>query len=122
MDGMIDLIAYWFGEVTDEERDRIEAELMANPALLAEYFGLKRHFERGNEQGPAPDVRERLEADLFDSPRRARQPRPWTRWAAVGLAAAAALAAVWWWLQPGAPQGGTLVDTARPQAESRHTL
>lgn len=127
MDSMIDLVGYWFGEVADDERDRIEAALMADPELLAEYFAMKRRFEQGDGNGPRPHVRDRLEAELFDAPRPeprfARNARSWMRWAGAGLVAAASIAALWWLvLRPNGTPAGRLVDTARPEAESGHTL
>ena len=124
MDSMIDLVGYWFGEVTDDERNRIEAAMMADPVLLAEYFALKRRFEQGDGDGPGPHVRDSLEADLFDTRKAPVRPRArtWARWAGAGLIAAASIAVVWWILRTDVQPPGTIVDTARPQAESKHTL
>jgi anti-sigma factor RsiW len=95
-----DLVAYQFGSVDLEARDRIDAHLVACPECLKGYLALKREIETA-EGGPrpSPQARARLRGAVARelAERRARtaaEPAWWRRPLAFGFAAAACAAAM----------------------------
>ncbi len=135
------LVAYHFATSTDEERDEIDAHLLACNACLRAYLALKRASERGPLDRPSRAARERLRAEVARtfakpgapaaSPSRPAKPKPkpvlfFQRRIPLyqGLVAAAIAAAVTLVALGDAPRrapvrdGVPQVDTSRPRAES----
>ncbi len=121
------LFAYHFATSTDEERDAIDAHLLACNACLRAYLALKRAAERGPLERPSARTRERLRAEVartFEKPSRARvlflerRIPLYQGLVAAAIAAAVTLAALGW--TPHAPVGDGVprIDTSRPRAES----
>ena len=117
------LVAYHFGATTDEERDAIDAHLVACTACLRTYLALKHASERAPLERPSSHVKARLRAEAARrfSPRPPLFARRIPLYQGVALAAIAAAVTL---LVPrvlhrtevreGTPQ----VDTSRPRAES----
>ncbi len=133
-----DLIAYHFGAVTDDERERVEAHLVACQACLRSYLALKAHVDQTGKPPAQPSEESRLK--LRAAVERRFRPSPVRRvgrWLArpVPLYQSVALAAV---VVLGVAFGPTLarqlplpfshahdtserVDTSRTTAESTTT-
>ena len=93
-----ELVAYQFGVITDESRDRLEQHLASCPHCLGEFFVLKREVETA-PSGPRPSAaaRARLRAAVAREVLEEAPVRPWRWWErplAFGLASAAVIAAV----------------------------
>jgi anti-sigma factor RsiW len=92
------LVAYHFGIVSDEERDRLEEHLGACPSCLHGFFALKRDLETAaSEPRPSPAARARLRRAVAVELGLAPAGRAWSWWErpfAFGFAAAAVVAAV----------------------------
>jgi anti-sigma factor RsiW len=60
------LLAYHFGATSDEEREQVDAHLLACTGCLRAYLRLKHHVERGAARGARPSeaVRARIRADV----------------------------------------------------------
>ncbi len=123
------LVAYHLGATTDEERDAIDAHLVACTACLRTYLALKHASERAPLDRPSAHVKERLRAEAArrfarPAPAKARAPLLSRRIPLYQGVALAAIAAAVTLLVPrvihrtevreGTPQ----VDTSRPRAES----
>lgn len=117
------LVAYHFGATTDEERDAIDAHLVACTACLRTYLALKHASERAPLERPSARVKEALRAEAMRrfAPRAPLFARRIPLYQGVALAAIAAAVTL---LVPrvihrteireGTPQ----VDTSRARAES----
>ncbi len=55
-----DLIAYHFGAVADDERERVEAHLVACQACLRSYLALKAHVDQTGKPPALPSEASRL--------------------------------------------------------------
>jgi hypothetical protein len=58
------LVAYHFATLIDEERDAIDAHLLACSTCLRAYLSLKRAAERGPLDRPSRETRARLRAEV----------------------------------------------------------
>ena len=95
----VELVAYQFGSVADEARDRIEAHLLECPGCLKAYLALKREVETAQAgPRPRPAARDRLRRavvqELAQRSSAAAQPAWWRRPLAFGFVAASAAAAM----------------------------
>lgn len=63
------LLAYYFGTLTADERIAVEETLMSSPAYLTEFFAIKRSFEDLPEQQVMPSLKlkTKLRADIARS-------------------------------------------------------
>jgi|HubBroStandDraft_2_1064218.scaffolds.fasta_scaffold476117_2 anti-sigma factor RsiW len=127
-----DLIGYHFATLSDAERQRVEAHLVACSACLRSYLTLKAHLDRGGDgEAPSEAARLRLRAAV-ESRFRPTSTRRIGRWLTrpvpfyQGLAVAAFLAIVAA-LGPSiaravhpsvTPHVAERVDTARPSPQS----
>ena len=118
---LADIVGYYFGELSADERAAVEEAMSADPAVLREYFALKRHIEA---DAPVANDRvfQRLEETLFDAPAAPRSPIP-IRAVVMAAALAASVAGIWWQLGGhgpfGEPSEGRWVDTASPEPASQ---
>ena len=125
------LVAYHLGTVSDEQRDSLEAHLLACRACLRTYLALKRAGDRAESERPRPAVRARLRAEVaraFPAPER----RPTILGRPIPLYQGALLAALAACIALAAPSvihrisradvapAAPSVDTARTRAESLH--
>jgi predicted anti-sigma-YlaC factor YlaD len=135
--GIADLALYHLGAVTEEERDVVEAHLMACSACLKTYLAVKRAAERSDRERPRPHVRARLREEVgraFPSPERrsklaifGRRIPLYQGFALAAVAAAVALVApnivqraVFHDRDRAARPGAPAIDTSRTHAESLH--
>ena len=83
------LLPFYFGSLTEEDRLRVERELLTDTETLVDYLDLKRSFESSALAifSPSPSLWQRLK------PKTARQKRMYIS-LAVGSALAATLAAI----------------------------
>lgn len=90
-----ELVAFHLGELTLDERDTVEARLLACTACLAELFAVKRAIETA-EDAPRPSdvVRERLRRAVAKVIRQPAPRRWWERPAAVAFAASLMIASI----------------------------
>lgn len=119
------LVAYHFGATTEEERDAIDAHLVACTACLRTYLALKHASERAPLERPSSDVKARLRAEaarrFAPKPRATLFARRIPLYQGVALAAIAAAVTL---LVPrvlhrsAVHEGTPQVDTSRPRAES----
>jgi anti-sigma factor RsiW len=94
-----ELVAYHFGDVSDEARGAVEEHLLGCARCLKDFLALKREIETG-ESGPRPSpaARARLRAAVAEElgvcPRPARAWSWWERPLAFGFAGSAVIGAV----------------------------
>ena len=94
-----ELVAYHFGDVSDEARGGIEEHLLACARCLKDFLELKREIETG-DGGPRPSpaararLREAVAEELGVRPRPARAWSWWERPLAFGFAGSAVVGAV----------------------------
>jgi anti-sigma factor RsiW len=126
------LIGYHFAALSEEERQSVEAHLVACSACLREYLALKAEVDRGSRpaEGPSEAVRLKLRAAVEarfrpSAAKRFRRylsrPVPLYKGiaiAALGAAAAAFAPALLHALHPETAHAAERVDTARPVAQS----
>jgi anti-sigma factor RsiW len=126
------LIGYHFATLANDEREEVEAHLVACSACLRTYLGLKAHIDRGGDgEAPSEDARKKLR-DAVEKRFRPTPTRRIGRWLTrpvplyQGLAVAAFLALVAA-LGPSiaravhpslTPHLAERVDTARPSPAS----
>jgi anti-sigma factor RsiW len=126
-----ELIAYYFGTCSDEERERIDEHLLSCTACLRAYLLIKRHVERGARasERPSSESRERLRAQVIarfkptrtDSVRRFfRRPMPLYQGLAIAALVAVAIGIAPMFTKENAVARGPgeEVDSARSSAES----
>ncbi|HEY8074050.1 MAG TPA: hypothetical protein VIF62_08075 [Labilithrix sp.] len=118
------LLAYHLATTSDEERDAIDAHLLACNGCLRTYLALKRAAERGTMDRPSNETHARLRAEVartFAKPRvvflRRRIPL-YQGLAFAAIAAAITLVAVRGYRHANVSEGVPQIDTSRPRAES----
>lgn len=126
------LVAYHLANVTEDEREAVEAHLVDCSSCLKTYLALKRAADRAEHARPRPEVKARLRAEVARTFPSKRAPRvtgallfrriPLYQGvalaalaAAIALVAPAVLHRAQWTSHPGTP-----VDTSRTQAHSLH--
>jgi anti-sigma factor RsiW len=134
------LVTYQLGTIADEERDGVEAHLVACRACLETYLALKRAADRAVHAGdvgadrPRPEVKSRLRAAVaLEFPPPARHTRIAVLARRIPLYQSVALAALAAAIALAAPSvhhrvsradasatGTPSIDTARTRAESLH--
>jgi anti-sigma factor RsiW len=126
------LIGYQFATLADDEREGVEAHLLACSACLRTYLALKAQIDRGARTGEGPSeaarVRLRAAVQARYRPTAARRVRRWLShpmplYQGLAVAALVAIAAIVApplarALRASGARPAERVDTARPAAES----
>lgn len=93
-----DLVAFQFGDVTDERRSELEAHLQECGACLASFLRLKRSIETGQDDpGPSAEATSRLRRAMMAELRARHERKAWSWWErplAVAFACTALLGAI----------------------------